>query len=81
MWAEGKEADAIIEAKGLKQITDSGAIESDRRSHCGEPEAARGLSLGQGQALRLLRRSGHEGHGRQGQPAQLNELLKKKLAG
>ena len=27
MWAEGKDADAIIEAKGLKQITDTGAIE------------------------------------------------------
>ena len=27
MWSEGKSADAIIEAKGLKQITDSGAIE------------------------------------------------------
>ena len=27
MWAEGRSADAIIEAKGLKQITDSGAIE------------------------------------------------------
>lgn len=27
MWAEGAEADAIIEAKGLKQITDSAAIE------------------------------------------------------
>ena len=28
MWSEGKSADQIIEAKGLKQITDSGAIES-----------------------------------------------------
>ena len=28
MWSEGKSADAIIEAKGLKQITDSGAIEA-----------------------------------------------------
>ena len=27
MWAEGKDADAIIESKGLKQITDTGAIE------------------------------------------------------
>ncbi len=27
MWSDGKSADAIIEAKGLKQITDSGAIE------------------------------------------------------
>jgi aspartyl/glutamyl-tRNA(Asn/Gln) amidotransferase subunit B (EC 6.3.5.-) len=27
MWSEGKDADEIIEAKGLKQITDTGAIE------------------------------------------------------
>ncbi len=27
MWSEGKEADAIIEARGLRQITDTGAIE------------------------------------------------------
>ena len=27
MWTEGGEADAIIEAKGLKQVSDSGAIE------------------------------------------------------
>ncbi|HEU4485089.1 MAG TPA: Asp-tRNA(Asn)/Glu-tRNA(Gln) amidotransferase subunit GatB, partial [Povalibacter sp.] len=27
MWAEGQDADVIIEAKGLKQITDTGAIE------------------------------------------------------
>jgi aspartyl-tRNA(Asn)/glutamyl-tRNA(Gln) amidotransferase subunit B len=26
MWSEGGEADAIIEAKGLKQVSDSGAI-------------------------------------------------------
>jgi aspartyl-tRNA(Asn)/glutamyl-tRNA(Gln) amidotransferase subunit B len=28
MWAEGSDADAIIAAKGLKQITDGGAIEA-----------------------------------------------------
>mgnify|MGYP005990773719 FL=1 len=28
MWKEGGSADEIIEAKGLKQVTDSGAIES-----------------------------------------------------
>ena len=27
MWADGKDADAIIESQGLKQITDTGAIE------------------------------------------------------
>ncbi|MDD5612313.1 MAG: Asp-tRNA(Asn)/Glu-tRNA(Gln) amidotransferase subunit GatB, partial [Gallionella sp.] len=28
LWAEGGDADAIIEAKGLKQVSDSGAIEA-----------------------------------------------------
>ncbi len=27
MWADGSDADTVIEARGLKQITDSGAIE------------------------------------------------------
>jgi aspartyl-tRNA(Asn)/glutamyl-tRNA(Gln) amidotransferase subunit B len=27
MWSERGDADAVIEAKGLRQITDSGAIE------------------------------------------------------
>jgi aspartyl-tRNA(Asn)/glutamyl-tRNA(Gln) amidotransferase subunit B len=38
-----------------------------RRGHGEEPGPARGLPLGQGQAVRLLRRPGHEGHRRQGQ--------------
>ena len=41
--------------------------EGHRRSHGEESGPARGLPLGQGQAVRLLRRPGHEGHGRQGQ--------------
>ena len=41
--------------------------EGHRRSHGEESGPARGLPLGQGQAVRLLRRPGHEGHRRQGQ--------------
>ena len=69
MWDEGKDADSIIEAKGLKQITDAGAIESViDADHRRQPEATRRLPWRQGQAVRLLRRPGHEGHRRQGQP-------------
>ena len=68
MWAEGKDADAIIESKGLKQITDTGAIEKAIDEVMAKnPGPARRLPLGQGQAVRLLRRPGHEGHRRQGQ--------------
>ena len=41
--------------------------EGHRRSHGEESGPACGLPLGQGQAVRLLRRPGHEGHGRQGE--------------
>jgi hypothetical protein len=69
MWAEGKDANAIIEAKGLKQITDTGRDREGYRRRDGRESApARGLPLGQGQAVRLLRRPGDESDRRQGQP-------------
>jgi aspartyl-tRNA(Asn)/glutamyl-tRNA(Gln) amidotransferase subunit B len=82
MWSEGQSADAIIEAKGLKQITDSGAIE-------GVIDAVMGANPGQladyrsgkdklfgffvGQVMKAT--------GGKANPGQLNDLLKKKLAG
>jgi aspartyl-tRNA(Asn)/glutamyl-tRNA(Gln) amidotransferase subunit B len=82
MWLEGKDADAIIESKGLKQITDTSAIESaidevmaanpgqlaDYRSG---KDKLFGFFVGQ-----VMKRTGGKAN-----PAQLNELLKKKLAG
>jgi aspartyl-tRNA(Asn)/glutamyl-tRNA(Gln) amidotransferase subunit B len=82
MWSEGKTADAIIEAKGLKQITDSAAIEgvidaviaanprqlADYRSG---KEKLFGFFVGQ-----VMKAT--EG---KANPAQLNELLKLKLGG
>ena len=68
MWTEGKGADAVIEAKGLKQITDTSRYRAgDRRGHGQEPRTAGRVPLGQGQAVRVLRRAGDEGHRRQGQ--------------
>ena len=82
MWCDGKSADAIIEARGLRQITDSGAIEgvidsviaanpkqlSDYRSG---KEKLFGFFVGQ-----VMKAT--EG---KANPAQLNELLKRKLVG
>ncbi len=82
MWTEGKDADAIIEAKGLKQITDTSAIEqaidevmaknpgqlADYRSG---KDKLFGFFVGQ-----VMKTTGGKAN-----PAQLNELLKKKLAG
>ena len=53
----------------LKQVTDTGAIEAavdaDHRREPGQGRAGEG----QADAARLVRRPGHEGDGRQGQPA------------
>ena len=82
MWAEGGEADAIIEAKGLKQVSDSGAIEkivddilAANADKVAEYRAGRDKLFGffVGQAMKASQGKAN--------PAQLNEILKKKLAG
>jgi aspartyl-tRNA(Asn)/glutamyl-tRNA(Gln) amidotransferase subunit B len=82
MWAEGKDADAIIEAKGLKQITDTGAIEkailevmAKNPGQLAEYRSGKDKLFGffVGQTMKAT--------GGKANPAQLNELLKKLLAG
>jgi len=82
MWAEGKDADAIIESKGLKQITDTGAIEkaidevmAKNPGQLAEYRSGKDKLFGffVGQTMKAT--------GGKANPAQLNELLKKKLAG
>ena len=82
MWDEGGSADAVIETRGLRQITDSSAIErvidevlaknpgqlADYRSG---KDKLFGFFVGQ-----VMKATGGKAN-----PAQLNELLKKKLAG
>jgi len=81
MWSEGKDADAIIENKGLKQITDTGAIETAieevMAANPGQLAEYRsgkdklfGFFVGQ-----VMKRTGGKAN-----PAQLNELLRKKLS-
>jgi aspartyl-tRNA(Asn)/glutamyl-tRNA(Gln) amidotransferase subunit B len=81
MWAEGKDADVIIESKGLKQITDTGAIEkvideviaanpkqlADYR--CGKDKL---FGFFVGQVMKITAGKAN--------PAQVNDLLKRKLA-
>jgi aspartyl-tRNA(Asn)/glutamyl-tRNA(Gln) amidotransferase subunit B len=82
MWSEGRTADAIIEDKGLKQITDSGAIgrvideviaanPKQLADYRGGKDKLFGFFVGQVQ----------KATGNKANPAQLNELLKAKLAG
>ncbi|CAG4884830.1 Aspartyl/glutamyl-tRNA(Asn/Gln) amidotransferase subunit B [Georgfuchsia toluolica] len=82
LWSgEGKDADAIIAAKGLKQITDSGAIEkiidevlaanqkSVEEFRAGKDKAFNALV---GQAMKATRGKAN--------PQQVNDLLRKKLS-
>jgi aspartyl-tRNA(Asn)/glutamyl-tRNA(Gln) amidotransferase subunit B len=82
MWSEGKAADAIIEASGLKQITDSGAIEgvidaviAANTKQLADYRSGKDKLFGffVGQVMKAT-----EG---KANPAQLNELLKAKLGG
>jgi aspartyl-tRNA(Asn)/glutamyl-tRNA(Gln) amidotransferase subunit B len=83
LWEkEGDDADRIIEAKGLKQVTDSGAIEAmideviannpgQLEQYRGGKEQLFGFFVGQ-----VMKASKGKAN-----PAQVNEILKAKLAG
>jgi aspartyl-tRNA(Asn)/glutamyl-tRNA(Gln) amidotransferase subunit B len=82
MWTSGREADAIIEEKGLRQITDVGAIEraidevmAKNPNQLAEYRAGKEKLFGffVGQVMKATQGKAN--------PAQLNELLKKKLSG
>ncbi|TAL26790.1 MAG: Asp-tRNA(Asn)/Glu-tRNA(Gln) amidotransferase subunit GatB [Aquabacterium sp.] len=83
LWTgEGKDVDAVIEAKGLRQMNDSGELErildevlaanakSVEEFRAGKEKAFNALV---GQAMKATKGKAN--------PAQVNELLKKKLAG
>ncbi|MGB0712930.1 MAG: Asp-tRNA(Asn)/Glu-tRNA(Gln) amidotransferase subunit GatB, partial [Gammaproteobacteria bacterium] len=82
MWNGEGDADAIIEAKGLKQITDSGALEAIvDEIIAGNPKQVEQYRGGKdklfgffvGQAMKATRGKAN--------PAQINALLKQKLDG
>ncbi len=82
MWASAESADAIIEAKGLKQITDTSAIEqaieavmAKNPAQLAEYRAGKDKLFGffVGQVMKATQGKAN--------PAQLNELLKRKLSG
>ena len=80
MYASGKDADAIVEEKGLKQVTDAGAIEAiideviaenpdNVEAYRGGKDKLFGFFVGQ-----VMKKSQGKAN-----PAAVNELLKKKL--
>jgi aspartyl-tRNA(Asn)/glutamyl-tRNA(Gln) amidotransferase subunit B len=82
MWAEGKDADTIIESKGLKQITDTGAIEKAIDEVMAKnPGQLADFRSGKDKLFGFFVGQVMKATGGKANPAQLNELLKKKLAG
>jgi aspartyl-tRNA(Asn)/glutamyl-tRNA(Gln) amidotransferase subunit B len=82
MWAEGKDADVIIESKGLKQITDSGAIETAIDEVMAKnPGQLADYRSGKDKLFGFFVGQVMKATGGKANPAQLNDLLKKKLAG
>jgi len=83
LWAgEGADADAVIEAKGLKQVTDTGAIESMvDEVLANNPNQLQQYREGKEQLLGFFVGQVMKASKGKANPAQVNELLKKKLAG
>jgi aspartyl-tRNA(Asn)/glutamyl-tRNA(Gln) amidotransferase subunit B len=82
MWSEGKPADAVIESKGLKQITDSSAIEGVIDAViAANPKQLAEYRSGKDKLFGFFVGQAMKATGGKANPAQLNELLKRKLGG
>ena len=82
MWSDGKSADAIIEAQGLKQITDSGAIEGVIDAViAANPKQLADYRSGKDKLFGFFVGQVMKATDGKANPAQLNELLKAKLGG
>ena len=82
LWSEGGDANAIIESKGLKQVSDAGAIEalvdeilSANPDKVAEYRSGKDKLFGFFVGLAMKASKG------KANPAQLNEVLQRKLAG
>ncbi|HUL19018.1 MAG TPA: Asp-tRNA(Asn)/Glu-tRNA(Gln) amidotransferase subunit GatB [Steroidobacteraceae bacterium] len=81
MWAEGGSADALIEARGLRQITDSAAIERVIDEVLARnPGQLADFRAGKDKLFGFFVGQVMKATGGKANPGQLNELLKKKLA-
>ena len=82
LWTEGGEVDAIIEAKGLKQMNDSGALEAIiDEVLAAHPKNVEEFRAGNSKALNGLVGPIMKASKGKANPAQVNELLLKKLQG
>jgi aspartyl-tRNA(Asn)/glutamyl-tRNA(Gln) amidotransferase subunit B len=83
LWnGEGADADAIIEAQGLKQVTDASAIEPIiDEVLAANPKSVEEYRAGKEKAFNALVGQVMKASRGKASPAQVNELLKKKLGG
>ena len=82
LWTgEGSDVDAIIEAKGLKQMSDTGELESILDTViAANTKSVEEYRAGNAKAFNALVGQAMKATKGKGNPAQVNELLKKKLA-
>ncbi|MGZ8217714.1 Asp-tRNA(Asn)/Glu-tRNA(Gln) amidotransferase subunit GatB [Methylomagnum sp.] len=82
LWESQDSADAIIEKQGLKQITDTGAIEAIiDQIIAANPNQVAGYRSGKDKLFGFFVGQAMKATGGKANPAQLNELLKQKLQG
>jgi aspartyl-tRNA(Asn)/glutamyl-tRNA(Gln) amidotransferase subunit B len=81
MWAGGAEADAVIEAQGLRQITDQGAILAAIEAvMAANPQQLADFRAGKDKLFGFFVGQVMKATQGKANPAQLNELLKARLA-
>jgi len=82
MWSEGLSADAVIESRGLRQITDSAAIErAIEEAMAKNPAQLAEYRAGKDKLFGFFVGQVMKATGGKANPAQLNELLRGKLRG
>ena len=80
LWESDDTADAIIDRQGLKQITDTGAIEAILdQIIAANPDQVAGYRAGKEKLFGFFVGQAMKATGGKANPAQLNELLKQKL--
>jgi aspartyl-tRNA(Asn)/glutamyl-tRNA(Gln) amidotransferase subunit B len=82
MWTERRDADSIIDARGLRQITDTSAIEKAIAGvMAANPAQLADYRAGKDKLFGFFVGQVMKATGGKANPAQLNELLRKMLAG
>ncbi|MFD2112351.1 Asp-tRNA(Asn)/Glu-tRNA(Gln) amidotransferase subunit GatB [Thiorhodococcus fuscus] len=82
MWNGGGDADQVIEAQGLKQITDTGAIEAMIDAIiAANPAQVEQYRSGKDKIFGFFVGQAMKQSGGKANPAQVNEILKRKLQG